>query len=213
MKLKNKVKPAIPQMEPGTYIGLCVGIYAIGEQETTYKDRTRYVEQIIFTFEFPAVTVEVDGETKPRQLSRTFTASTGERAGLRKLLKTWRGRDFPSSEEMADYELTERLGKSALIQVLQNENGYANIESVIPLPSGMPDPSTDTALQSFDVEAWNDEAFEALPEWIQEKIKNSTQWKEQHAPETAVDFPAAPDTEKPTERAATPRGSVKEAPF
>lgn len=190
MKLKNKVKPSVPQMDPGTYIGLCVGIYSIGEQETSYNDKTRYVEQIVITFEFPGVTIEIDGEEKPRQLSRTYTASTSERSGLRKLLKTWRGKDFASSDEMADFELTAMLGHSALIQVLQNENGYANIESVIPLPAGMPDPSTSTELMSFDVEDWDDKRFEALPEWIQEKIKNSTQWKEQHAPDTVVDFPA-----------------------
>lgn len=197
MKLRNKVKPGVPQMDPGTYIGICVGVYAIGEQESTFNDKTRYAEQIIFTFEFPSETVEVDGEQKPRQLSRTFTAATGERGNLRKILKTWRGKDFASADDMADYELTERLGKSALIQVIQNENGYSNIESVIPLPAGMPDPKTDTQLLSFDVENWDDAVFEILPEWIQQKIKNSTQWKELHAPDTVVDFP------EPAEAAAS----------
>ena len=41
MKLKNKAKPSIPQMDPGTYTGLCVGIYGIGEQETKFKEKTR----------------------------------------------------------------------------------------------------------------------------------------------------------------------------
>jgi len=206
MKLKNKVKPAIPQMEPGTYAGLCVGIYAIGEQETTYNEKTRYVEQIVITFEFPSETIEIDGEEKPRQLSRTFTASTSDKSGLRKLLKTWRGKDFASSDDMSDFELTDMLGASALIQVLQNENGYSNIESVIPIPKGMPDPTTATALMSFDVEEWDDAAFEELPDWVQERIKNSTQYKQAHAPETAVDFPEeSQDTQgekTPSERAA-----------
>ena len=203
MKLKNKVKPSVPQMDPGTYIGLCVGIYAIGEQETSYNDKTRYVEQIVITFEFPSVTIEIDGEVKPRQLSRTYTASTSERGSLRKLLKTWRGKDFASSDDMAEFDLTAMLGQSALIQVLQNENGYANIESVIPLPVGMADPSTATPLLSFDVEEWSDEGYEALPEWIQEKVRNSTQWKEQHAPDMEVTIPVAEPVAADTVPAAT----------
>lgn len=217
MKLKDKAKPAIPQMEPGTYIGLCVGIYGIGEQENTFKEKTRYVEQIIFTFEFPSVTIEIDGETKPRQLSRTFTASVSEKGGLRKFLKSWRGKDFPNEEEMGDFEIFSMLGQSAMLNVVQNDKGYSNIETVMPLPKGMPDPNTDTTLMSFDVDEWDDDAFDGLPEWIQEKIKNSTQYKSQHAPETDVDFPdVSKDADiKKTDEAPTvgPKPDRKEAPF
>ena len=128
MKLTNKVKPSVPQLEPGTYFGVCVGIYSIGEQETTFNDKTRYVEQILMTFEIPSETVAVDGEQKPRQMSRTFTASTSERGGLRKFLKSWRGRDFASEDEMAEFDLTKVLGKSAMLNVVQNEKGYSNID-------------------------------------------------------------------------------------
>ena len=210
MKLKDKAKPSIPQMDPGSYFGLCVGIYGIGEQETTFRDKTRYVEQIVFTFEFPNETVEIDGEAKPRQLSRTFTASTSDRGGLRKFLKGWRGKDFDSDEAMGDYELTERLGQSAYIQVIQNDKGYSNIESVMPLPKGVPDPDTATELKTFDVDDWDDAAFEELPSWIQEKIKNSTQYKRDHAPATEVDFPA--DTGA-TETAEPAAANTKEVPF
>lgn len=191
MKLKDKTKPSIPQMDPGTYIGLCVGVYGIGEQENTFKDKTRYVEQIIFTFEFPSVTVEIDGAEKPRQLSRTFTASVSEKGSLRKFLKSWRGKDFPSEEEMSDFEIFDMLGQSAMLNVVQNDKGYSSIDTVMPMPKGMADPETDTTLMSFDVDDWDDDIFAALPGWIQEKIKNSSQYKSAHTPTTAVDFPEA----------------------
>ena len=219
MKLKDKAKPAIPQMDPGTYMGLCVGIYGIGEQENTYKDKTRYVEQIIFTFEFPTETIEIDGEQKPRQLSRTFTASVSEKSGLRKFLKSWRGKDFPSEEEMGDFEIFSMLGRSAMFNIVQNDKGYSNIDSVMPLPKGVPDPSTETALLTFDVDEWDDDAFGDLPEWIQEKIKNSSQYKSDHAPETEVDFPDGsedPEEEEPAEPPAAapkPGRKSKGAPF
>lgn len=213
MKLKDKAKPSIPQMDPGSYFGLCVGIYGIGEQETTFREKTRYVEQIVFTFEFPSEKIEIDGEMKPRQLSRTFTASTSDRGGLRKFLKGWRGEDFPSEDAMGDYELTERLGQSAYIQIIQNDKGYSNIESVMPLPKGVPDPDTDTELKSFDVDDWDDEVFETLPSWIQEKIKNSTQYKRDHAPATEVDFPDEKTEASAEPPAAAPAHKSKEAPF
>ena len=212
MKLKDKAKPKVPQMEPGTYIGLCVGIYGIGEQENTFKDKTRYVEQIVFTFEFPSVSVEIDGEEKPRQLSRTFTASTSEKSGLRKFLKSWRGKDFPNEEEMGGFEIFDMLGLSAMLNVVQNDKGYSNIESVMPLPKGMPDPSTATELKKFDVDDWDDHTpFEDLPEWIQEKIKNSSQYKRDHAPDMPVDFPDGSQDPEDEEPAETPASAAKAA--
>jgi hypothetical protein len=204
MKLKDKARPSIPQLDPGTYIGLCVGIYGIGEQENTYKDKTRYVEQIIFTFEFPSETIEIDGEMKPRQLSRTFTASVSEKGGLRKFLKSWRGKDFSNEDEMGDFEIFSLLGTSALLNVIQNDKGYSNIDTVMPLPKGMDDPSSDTALLSFDVDEWNDDTYALLPGWVQEKVQNSSQYKKAHAPDTAVDFPEVSEDVEATKAAETP---------
>lgn len=189
MKLANKVKPSVPQLEPGTYFGLCVGLYGIGEQEQGYNGKTRYVEQILMTFEIPAETVEVDGEQKPRHLSKTFTASTSEKGNLRKFLKSWRGKDFADDKEMAAFDLTKILGRSAMLNVVMSEKGYSNIDSIMPLPKGMADPDTSTPLMTFDVDEWDDDKFGSIPEWVQEKIKNSTQYKKMHAPTTEIDFP------------------------
>lgn len=208
MKLKNKKKPTVPQMEAGTYPGVCVGVYAIGEQEAQWNDKTRYREELILVFEFPGETVEIEGEEKPRQLSRTFTATTSERGGLRKFLKDWRGKDFKSEDEMGDFELTKLLGQSALISVTLSEKGYANIGSAMKLPKGMPDPDTDTELLSFDVDEWDDDAFDKLPEWIQNKVKNSMQYKNDHAPDAVVDFPEEDPEDEPE-----PEDDEEDVPF
>lgn len=188
MKLKDKQRPAVPQMEPGSYIGVCVGVYGVGEQETSWNEKTKYREEIILVFEIPDEKIEYEGELKPRQLSRTFTATTSDKGGLRKFLKDWRGQDFSSEEEMGDFELTSLLGNGAMIAVTVNEKGYANIGSAIPLPRGVSAPQTDTVLLAFDVDEWNDDAFNLLPAWVQEKIKNSSQYKRDHAPDVEVDF-------------------------
>ena len=38
----------------------------------------------------------------------------------------------------------------------------------------------------FDTDDWNQAAFDALPEWAQERIKKSTQYQKEHVPQTDV---------------------------
>lgn len=61
---------------------------------------------------------------------------------------------------------------------------------------------------------WNDEVFKALPEWVQEKIKKSTQYKKEHTPTDSIEVkppevPAAIEATAPTPAPTTTGG----APF
>lgn len=189
MIIGTRVKAKIPPVDAGTYLAICVSIYDLGEQQVTYNGKTKYVNQVRFTFELPTEQVEVDGEMKPRQLSRTFPVSSSNKSAFRKFLTSWRGKAF-SDEEIVAFDTDELLGRSAMIQVVLNDTGeYANIDSVMRIPKGMPIPTTETDLHVFNIDQWDDAAFAALPEWVQEKIKNSTQYQQRHAPETTVDFP------------------------
>lgn len=198
MIIGTRAKAKLPPVEPGTYMAICVGIYDLGEQQTEWKGKTRYSNQIMFTFELAGETIEVDGEMKPRQLSRSFAVSTSNKAGLRKFLTSWRGQAF-TDEEIKQFNTDTMLGRPAMIQVVLNDTGeYANIDGVMRLPKGMTAPTTESELYCFNIDEWDDKTFETLPEWIQEKIKNSTQYQQMHAPDTAVDFPE----QKPEEAAA-----------
>lgn len=193
MRIGSRAKAKVPPVEPGTYMALCVGIYDLGEQETEYNGKTRYANQIQFTFEIPTLTIEIDGEQKPRQLSRTFAVSTSKKSNLRAFLSSWAAKKF-ADDEFANFDTDTLLGKSAMIQVVLNESGeYANIDTIMQLPQGIPALKTVTPLLTFDMDNWDDKTFDALPEWVQEKIKNSTQYKSKHAPDEPVDFPDEPE--------------------
>lgn len=210
MIIGTRAKPKVPPVEAGTYMAICVGIFDLGEQQVEYKGKTRYTNQIMFTFELSGVTVEIDGEQKLRQLSRSFPVSTSNKSGLRKFLTSWRGKAF-SDEEIQSFNTDSLLGRSAMIQVVHNETGeYSNIDGVMQLPKGLPALTTSTELLCFNIDEWDDALFEKLPEWIQEKIKNSTQYQSAHAPETAVDFPAPATTApaKAMEKAAAQHPTV-----
>lgn len=197
MKIKDRAKPKLPPVEPGVYMAICVGVIDLGEQ---YSEKfKKYSNDVKFVWELVGETVEVDGEQKPRQLSRDFSIASSKKANLRGILSSWNGKQY-GDEEFGELEIFDQLGKACQLNVVLNDTGeYANVDSVIPIPKGMPVPTTETPFVRWDMDAWNDEAFAALPDWVQEKIKKSTQYQKQHAPTDVVDFKeqAAQDTAAP----------------
>lgn len=191
MKLGSRAKPAIPPVEPGTYFAVCIGAVDLGEQETSYNNKTKYVNQLQIIFELPSELIEIDGEEQPRQLSRRFAVSLSTKSNLRKFIETWYGKKF-TDDAIREFDTRELLGRPAMLSVVLGEDGnYANIASAAALPKGMEAPKTRSELIDFDVEEWDDEAFQKLPEWLQELIKKSTQYKSDHLPEDEVSVEAA----------------------
>lgn len=191
MKLGSRAKPAIPPVEPGTYFAVCIGAVDLGEQETTYNNKTRYANQLQIIFELPSELIEIDGEEQPRQLSRRFSVSLSAKSNLRKFIETWYGKKF-TDDAIREFDTRELLGKPAMLSVVLSEDGnYANIASAAALPKGMEAQKAKSELIDFDVEEWDDEAFQKLPEWLQELIKKSTQYKSDHLPEDEVSVEAA----------------------
>ena len=203
MKIKDRAKPKVPPVEPGVYMAVCIGFIDLGEQ---YSEKFKnYSNKGMYVWELPGETIEVDGEQKPRQLSRSFAVSTSAKSGLRKFLTSWRGKAF-SDEEIKSFDTDTLLGRSVMLQVVHNESGeYANIDGIMQIPKGIPAPTTESELHKFNIDEWDYKEFGNLPEWVQEKIKNSTQYQQMHAPDTAVDFPEeqANPTPEPPARTAT----------
>ena len=52
-------------------------------------------------------------------------------------------------------------------------------------------PSPQSPLLSFDIDIWDAETFQALPEWIQNRIKKSTQYQKLHVPEDPLEIQPA----------------------
>ena len=187
MKIGDRMKPVIPPMEPGTYMGICVGVVDIGEQTSTFGNTSKTSERIMFVIEFPSEKIEVDGEQKPRQLSKDYTRTSDDRGALKALITGWTGKTFTQSE-LEEFDVFELLLQPCMVTVTLSANGnYANISSIVQFPKGFPAPQTETQPYTYDLDKWNDEQFAALPEWIQNKIKKSTQYQKFHAPETVIE--------------------------
>lgn len=185
MKIKDRAKPKVPPVEPGVYMAVCVGVVDLGEQYSEmYKS---YSNKVKFVWALPSETIEIEGKTEERQLSREFSIATKKNSKLRTFLGGWNGKNY-SDEEFVELDLFDQIGKACQLNVVLNDTGeYANVDSIIPLPKGFPAPVSKTEFFTWDMDAWDDAVFEKLPAWTQEQIKKSTQYQKDHAPDTTIE--------------------------
>lgn len=166
-----------PLLEAGTYPAVCIGIIDIGEHENSMYDNT--ARKVIIMWELPGETIENDGKIESRVISETYTASLGEKANLRKMLDGWRGRPF-TQEELKGFDLRNILGVPCLLgTVVKEKNGggqFAKIGTVSKLPKGFPAPMARNAQIIFDLDDPTHD-MEALPKWIQDRIKESVTYQ------------------------------------
>ena len=95
-----------------------------------------------------------------------------EKANLRHLLESWRGRQFTDAEA-AEFDISVVLGRPGMLMVMQTQKEkrtYSNISGIGPLPKGI-DPKTIIAEGTpvlYTPE--NTESYIRLPEWLRKKI-------------------------------------------
>ena len=162
----------VPQ---GTHLAVCNLVADMGLQESSYKGERKVQPKTYIRFETPNERVEYERDGKkhegPMQIGATYTSSLGEKANLRHILESWRGRAF-TQEELARFDIFAILGKPCLITVTHKESGgkvYANITAVTALPKGTATPTAENAPLKFSESEPAD--FDKLPEWLQKKIQ------------------------------------------
>lgn len=193
-------------MEAGTYPAVCVGIVDLGEQ---YSEKfKKYGSKVLLIWEIPSQRVQIDGEDKPRWISKDFSASLHEKSGLYQTLVSWRGRAFTEAELAEDengfmqFSLLDMLGTGCFLQVIvedKDSGSYNRITSVIALPAGMEPPKAENPLIAFDMDSWDDQVFQELPGWIQDRIRKSTQFQKLHVPTDSVDVDTGAGQDKKEE--------------
>jgi hypothetical protein len=185
----------VPPIDEGSYVAVCCGIVDLGEQENKKYGTTR--PQVCIMWEIVGETVTIDGEKSLEQWQMFYTNSLHDRSGLRKDLKSWRGREF-TEEELAGFNLANIIGVPCMLQVIHNvtDNGvYANIASIMSLPKGTPRPKLTLSPVVFDIDTSSEKELEELPEWIATKIKESESWKNRKLDKLAGKVEDLPDAD------------------
>lgn len=162
-------------LEAGAYPAVCDMVVDLGVQQSPgglYAPK----RSVLLRFQIPSERVEItrDGQTVdlPAVISRTLGLSLNEKATLRQLLQSWRGRAF-TPEELKAFDLVNVLGKPAFINVTHSTKGdrtYANLTSLMPLPKGMPAPTLEGEALWYSVDEPDPLVFDKLPAWVQDKI-------------------------------------------
>lgn len=185
-------------LEEGVYMAVCNQIIDLGEQESTGQFGDRVVRQAFIQWELPEEVVEVDGVEKPRRIGKTYNLSFNEKATLRKDLENWRGRKF-TEEELRGFDLDNILGKGCQIQIIHTSKGdkvYDNVAGIMCLPRGMKlDPPAE--VYSFVLEESRLDEIEAMPEWLQKRIKAGLTYQKLTETAFAQDEPAFDEADAP----------------
>jgi hypothetical protein len=165
-------------IEAGAYAAVCSRVIDLGTQTTSYNGEEKSARKVLITWEVPEVQVEWEGQVRPATISQTFTASLHEKASLRKVLESWRGRSF-TADELKGFDTKNVLGAPCFLNIVHTEKDgrtYANVAAVMPLPKGMDRPSA-SALVNFDLDNYEPEVLDSLHDKLKEKIKASPEYR------------------------------------
>lgn len=168
----------------GNYVARCVSMIHIGTVVENYAGETKEQNKVRIGWELPTelkVYSEEKGE-QPKLISKEFTLSLNEKSNLRKTLASWRGKDF-SEEEARKFDVTVLLGKPCMLNIIHKHGVkdpsqvFEEIGSISPMPKGFncPDQISQSVLVEYD--NFNQEAFDSLPDFIKDKMKESREYK------------------------------------
>lgn len=156
----------------GTHIAVCNGVVDLG---THYSEQyKKWARKCVVMFQIQDDGVELS-------ISKQFSVSLHEKAGLRIFLEQFRGKKF-SPKDLAAFDLQKIIGDGCQLLVTHakvGEKTYANIQTVMPLPKGVkaPDVKGDLVMFSFEDDQVRI-AKAGLPQWLQTRIEASKEWKE-----------------------------------
>lgn len=183
MSLNAKRGAEFIQIEPGNYIGICYRLIDIGTQHGIYKDPKSGKEvpterkQVLIAWEFPTELItEGEYEGQPYSISKFYTISLDKKANLCKDLESWRGKAF-TEEELQGFDLKKILGKPCMINVIRDEKDRSVAKAITPMPKGFVAPKGINPQVAFDIDEWNNDVFQSLPEGIQKLITQSDEFK------------------------------------
>ena len=173
-KTKREIVPS------GTHIARCYSMIDIGTVEWEWQGETKHTQKVRLAFELPNEMRDFGGEQKPMVIDKEYTKSLWK-SNLRKDLEGWRGKSF-SNQELSGFELTDVLGSSCNVSIIhktsKSGNEFAQIGSISSMTKGSKCPEQFNESFIFNYEDnFNEEWLEQQPEWIQDQIKNTDEYK------------------------------------
>lgn len=159
-------KADFKKIPAGIHLAVCNMVADIGMQETNFGEK----HQILYRFEFPTNRLEWTKDDVahegPMVLTQTYTLSMHEDSNLRKMLESWRGRQFDAKDE-EEFDFGSVLGACGMATIV-HKGDWANVAFMSPLGNGQEAAKAEMDLLLFDND--NVGSLGDLPEWVQKKI-------------------------------------------
>lgn len=171
----------------GNHIARC---YAMVEIGTVKEDKGPYMgkelHKVRIGWETPHECHDFGKGLQPFSIHKEFTLSMYDKATLRKYLESWRGKPF-TEEEAEKFDITKLLGKPCMLNIIHAKSKssgkiYADISSIATLPKVIECPDQVNATVELSFDNWKQHVFDALPDFVKEKIKKSKEYAAITAP-------------------------------
>jgi len=185
MAINATNKKAPQELIPaGNYLARCYQMIEIGTITETVMGKNVTHAKIRIGWELPTelkVFKEENGE-QPFVISQEYTLSMNEKASLRKMLASWRGKDF-TEDEAKSFDVTKLLGVGCMLNIIHKpkksdpDSYYQTISSITAVPKGIKVPDQINKLFVLSYDEFDETLFRSLPDFITNTMKTSEEYK------------------------------------
>lgn len=203
----NATKNGSPRelIPSGNYLARCYQMIEIGTVTETVMGKSTIQKKVRIGWELPTelkVFNEEKGE-QPLVISTEYTLSLNEKANLRKMLASWRSKDF-TEEEAKSFDITRLIGVPCMLNIIHKPSVsdptkiYEKIAGVTAVPKGMIVPPQINRSFVLSYDSFDRDAFNSLPDFIKQKMQGSLEYAAMSNPH-ATDIPNASDVNEPVD--------------
>jgi hypothetical protein len=173
------------QPEAGMHLARCIKVIDLGTQSDEFQGRVKHSRKIWIQWELlgSGMTGEYNPELKgkPFAMALSFTLSMHDKATLRKVLESWRGKPF-TKEEVLSFDVSTVLGAPAYLNIGQNQSGdKMRISTVNPVPPALKKnigkAKNPLVTLSLDPGDFDRVAYDSLSPKIQEWVASSPEFQ------------------------------------
>lgn len=185
----------------GNYIARCYQMIEIGTVTENVMGEMKTQHRVRIGWELPDETKVFDQKRGPQPLviDQEYTLSMHEKANLRKMLESWRGKGF-TDKEAECFDITKLLGVPCMINIIHKTskagNNYEHVSGVTPVPKSMKVPPQVNKNFVLSYDNFDENLFNTLPDFIKTKMQGSSEYSAMRNPNSRS-VPAAEDITEP----------------
>jgi hypothetical protein len=179
---ENSNKFVIPA---GLHDAICYGVVHAGTVNSPYNNQPRMRNVLYLCYEFPAIknVFDEDKGEQPAVTTMMFTYSYSEKGNLLDWINTWSNGKI-NKKNITDFDIEKLAGLGCKLQIIMDESEgktRSYPKGIIGLTAEEKKTLNKNSLYNpimiYDVDNHDQEAFDALPNWLQKKVMESQEYK------------------------------------